>query len=95
MTNAMCECTGSKQPCPELVRLREELDYTTTERDTLKQSLQAQLRELAAAQKDAERYRLLRNGENWPAAFATSHDPEPMRGEDLDEHIDAAMKDGK
>lgn len=41
--------------------------------------------------KDAERYRMLRNGEYWPAAFYDHDEPEPLRGEELDAAIDAAM----
>lgn len=34
--------------------------------------------------KDAERYRLLRDGTDWPAVFASHDAPEPLRGADLD-----------
>lgn len=34
--------------------------------------------------KDAERYRLLRDGSDWPAVFASHDAPEPLRGADLD-----------
>lgn len=34
--------------------------------------------------KDAARYRMLRNGEYWPAAFYDHDEPEPLRGEELD-----------
>jgi hypothetical protein len=38
--------------------------------------------------KDAERYRKLRDGQSWPAVFACSNSPEPLRGADLDAAID-------
>ena len=41
--------------------------------------------------KDAGRYRWLRDRDHWPAPFASSQDPEPVRGIDLDAAIDAAM----
>lgn len=41
--------------------------------------------------KDAERYRWLRDSDHWPAPFASSQEPEPIRGADLDAAIDAAM----
>ena len=41
--------------------------------------------------RDAERYRWLRDRDHWPAPFASSQDPEPVRGIDLDAAIDAAM----
>lgn len=44
--------------------------------------------ELAAAQKDAERYRWLRDGQYWPAAFYDHDEPEPLRGQELDAAID-------
>lgn len=44
-------------------------------------------RELEEARKDAERYRWLRDGSNWPAVFASHDAPEPLRGEDLDAAI--------
>lgn len=34
--------------------------------------------------KDAERYRLMRDGSDWPAVFASHDAPEPLRGADLD-----------
>lgn len=40
--------------------------------------------------KDAERYLRLRNGQNWPAAFACHDAPEPLRGVDLDAALDGA-----
>ena len=42
----------------------------------------------APFRKDAERYRKLRDGQNWPAAFARHDAPEPLRGVDLDAAID-------
>lgn len=54
-----------------------------------------QLRKYKAAAmlmvEDADRYHRLRNGQNWPAVFANSEDPEPLRGAELD----AAMKETK
>lgn len=41
--------------------------------------------------RDAERFRWLRDRDHWPAPFASSQDPEPVRGIDLDAAIDAAM----
>ncbi len=34
--------------------------------------------------RDAERYRLIRDGSGWPAVFAAHDAPEPLRGDDLD-----------
>lgn len=39
---------------------------------------------------EVERYRHLRNGQSWPAVFATHDAPEPLRGGELDAAIDAA-----
>ena len=47
--------------------------------------------QLEEARKDAERYRSLRNGSDWPAVFASHDAPEPLRGEELD----AAMQKGQ
>jgi len=33
---------------------------------------------------DADRYRRLRDGQNWPAVFANAENPEPLRGAELD-----------
>lgn len=44
-------------------------------------SIPEQVRRMA---KDAERYRLLRDGSGWPAVFASHDAPEPLRGADLD-----------
>lgn len=41
--------------------------------------------------RDAERYRWLRDFDHWPAPFASSQEPEPVRGADLDAAIDAAI----
>jgi hypothetical protein len=49
--------------------------------------------ELLLARKDAERYRWLRNDQNWPAVFSSHDAPEPLRKDELDAAIDAAMKD--
>jgi len=49
---------------------------------------------VAAGGKDAERYRWLRDGTNWPAAFARHDAPEPLIGVDLDAAIDAALTEG-
>ena len=38
---------------------------------------------------EVERYRHLRNGQSWPAVFATHDAPEPLRGGELDAAIDA------
>ncbi len=40
---------------------------------------------------DAERYRKLRDGQNWPAVFASHDAPEPLRGVDLDAACDGAV----
>lgn len=48
-------------------------------------------RQLEGARRDAELYRQLRNGSNWPAVFASHDAPEPLRGEELD----AAMQKGQ
>lgn len=48
---------------------------------------------IAALEKDAARYRWLRDSDHWPAAFASHDAPEPMQGPELDAAIDAAMKD--
>lgn len=39
---------------------------------------------------EVERYHHLRNGQSWPAVFASHDAPEPLRGEDLDAAIDHA-----
>ena len=54
-------------------------------------TVQNLLAELEEAQKDAARYRELRNGSNWPAAFAAYDAPEPLTKDALDAVIDAAM----
>lgn len=43
-------------------------------------------------QRDAERYRKIRQGSSWPCAFASHDAPEPLTGDDLDAAIDAARK---
>lgn len=43
-------------------------------------------------QRDAERYRKIRQGSAWPCAFASHDAPEPLTGDDLDAAIDAARK---
>lgn len=58
--------------------------------DVAAQSRLAQA-QLAALRKEAERYRWLRDGHNWPAAFSRCDAPEPLRGVHLDAEIDAAM----
>ena len=45
--------------------------------------------------RDAERYRFIRDGSGWPAVFAAHNAPEPLRGDDLDSAIDAAMRKEK
>lgn len=47
--------------------------------------------ELEALRKDAERYRWLRDGQNWPAVFGGHDEPEPLRGAHLDAAIDAEL----
>ncbi len=44
--------------------------------------------------RDAERYRLIRDGSGWPAVFAAHDAPEPLRGDDLDAAM-LATKDTK
>lgn len=50
------------------------------------------LRENDLLRADAERYRFLRTGQNWPCAFADSDNWEPIIGTELDSVIDAAME---
>ncbi len=50
--------------------------------------LEKQVRELS---KEAQRYRVLRDGQSWPAVFSAVWSVEPMRGEDLDIAVDAAI----
>ena len=45
-------------------------------------------------EREAKRYRLLRDGQNWPAVFARHDAPEPLLGVDLDRATDAAMRAG-
>lgn len=44
------------------------------------------------ALRDAGRYRLIRDGDGWPAAFGSAKDPEPLRDFMLDEAIRIAEK---
>ena len=53
------------------------------------QSVRTRLRE---AMRDAGRYRLIRDGDGWPAAFGSAKDPEPLRDFMLDEAIRIAEK---
>lgn len=53
------------------------------------QSVRTRLRE---AMRDAGRYRLIRDGSGWPAAFGSAKDPEPLRDFMLDEAIRIAEK---
>lgn len=39
---------------------------------------------------EVERYHHLRNGQGWPAVFASHDAPEPIRGDELDTDIDLA-----
>lgn len=66
----------------------------TYERDGkhLKARVYVDITTYEALRRDAERYRWLRDGSNWPAVFASSDAPEPLRGDELDAAIDAAMK---
>lgn len=52
--------------------------------------IEGRVQESIALRKDAERYRKLRDGQNWPAAFARHDSPEPLRGVDLDTACDGA-----
>ena len=45
-------------------------------------------------EQDAKRYRLLRDGQNWPAVFARHDAPEPLRGVDLDKAMRAGDTHG-
>lgn len=45
------------------------------------------LADLESAQQEAQRYRALRDGQGWPAVFASSDAPEPLRGGDLDAEL--------
>ena len=51
------------------------------------QSLRSERDQLRA---EVERYRHLRNGQSWPAVFASHDAPEPLRGDDLDTALDHA-----
>ena len=42
--------------------------------------------------KDVERYWWIRDMDHWPAVFAGSNAPEPLRGAELDAAIDKAME---
>ena len=42
--------------------------------------------------RDAEWFRLIRNGSGWPAVFAAHDAPEPLRGDDLDAAMLAASQ---
>ena len=42
--------------------------------------------------RDAEWFRLIRNGSGWPAVFAAHDAPEPLRGDDLDAAMIAASR---
>jgi hypothetical protein len=55
-------------------------------------AIAALVAERDAAAADADRYSVLRDGDNWPAAFANAQDPEPLRGDYLDDAVDAARK---
>lgn len=44
----------------------------------------ALLSERAELKRDADKYRKLRDGADWPAVFASSDAPEPLRDDDLD-----------
>lgn len=54
--------------------------YAACNRDTIL----ALLAEREELKRDADKYRILRNGAGWPAVFASSDSPEPLRGDDLD-----------
>lgn len=47
-------------------------------------AIRALITRLRAAEADAARYHLLRDGSGWPAVFASHDAPEPLRGADLD-----------
>lgn len=49
------------------------------------------MRECDEGKKNAERYRRLRDGQNWPAVFGGHDEPEPLRGAHLDAAIDAEL----
>ena len=55
-------------------------------------SIAALLAERAELKRDAARYWKLRYGSGWPAVFADSNNPEPLRMVELDAAIDAAMQ---
>jgi hypothetical protein len=55
-------------------------------------AIAALVAERDAAVADADRYSVLRDGDNWPAVFANAHAPEPLRGDYLDDAVDAARQ---
>jgi predicted RNA-binding Zn-ribbon protein involved in translation (DUF1610 family) len=89
---------GILQPCPDCgaamaptsVNLREIARLRTQ----LAESRDYAISEASKLRKEAERYRLLRDGDSWPAVFVSCDAPEPIRGAGLDAAIDAARKGG-
>ena len=77
-----CQNEATALRLNELCRLKDE-EITT---------LRARVQEL---EKDAARYRWLRNMDHWPATFDSHSAPEPIRGPELDAAIDAAMQKGE
>jgi hypothetical protein len=73
-----------------LERERRSLDWKLHRAAKLVASLRA---EVAALREDAERYRVLRDGEGWPAVFVSCDAPEPIRGAGLDAAIEQARRE--
>jgi hypothetical protein len=69
-------------------KARAELAETTVRETAEALGCEPDNEEMLAAAQNAERYRKLRDGQNWPAAFARHDAPEPLRGVDLDAAID-------
>ena len=54
-------------------------------------TIRALLANLEELEQEASKYRALREGQGWPAVFASSDDPEPLRGADLDSALQGAQ----
>lgn len=71
-------------------QLLAEVERTGNNRDMWKGQCERQAEELGQLRTEVERYRHLRNGQSWPAVFASHDAPEPLRGDELDTDIDHA-----
>lgn len=77
----------------EVSRLkREDFSHERIQNASLKLANSVLKEQLAACERDAARYRWLRNGEQWPAVFPDYDEPEPLRDGVLDAAIDAVME---